>query len=408
MSPGLSGRRQVLHWGSEFLGILSMVKGVFARTALFLLAWLVSACASQDPYAGTSVINEHQQLLRGAALFQADEPLPQLEPVHLLAVNDDMRAFLDTHVPVKSVSDDVKMRAILRALLDDGLNLQYNNLTTYTAEQTFYARQGNCLSFTNLYVALAREAGIDASYQEVEVPAAWSAVGKRHYFSLHINVLVELRGNRQKVVDFDVQNRSGRVLGTPVSDETAAAQYDNNMAVYYLEGGDLPLAFLHSRRAIEARPQTGYFWANLGTILRRAGAQAEAEEAYLTAIELSEEPSAISNLARLYEKQGKHELAVEYAQKAEYYRAKNPYYLYELAENAYDEGDFETANKLLRSAIGKRHDEPEFYRLYGLTWVQLGKPDKAENSFEKAVRFATNPERTSLYEHKLRLLAEID
>ena len=384
-----------------------MLNGIFARSALIVLVLLVSACASQVPYAGKSAIEDHRQLLRGAGFFPVDEPLPVLEPVQLLAVNDDMRAFLDQHIPVKSVSDELKMERILRALLDDGLNLQYNNLKTYTAEQTFYARQGNCLSFTNLFIALAREAGIVVSYQEVEVPPAWSAVGDTHYFSLHINVLVDLR-RKQKVVDFDVQNRSDRIIGMPVGDGTAAAQYDNNMAVYYLGERDLPRAFLYSRRAIEARPQTGYFWANLGTIMRRAGQLEDAEEAYLTAIALSGEPSAVSNLARLYRQQGMYEQAVIYAQRAERFRAQNPYYLYELAEIAYDMGNFEEANKLLRSAIKKRRDEPEFYRLYGLTWVQLGRADKAEDSFELAVHHATDPTRASLYEHKLRLLAHTD
>jgi tetratricopeptide (TPR) repeat protein len=384
-----------------------MVNPVFARTALILLALMVTACASQTPYAGKSVIDEHRELLRGAAFFPVDEPLPVLEPVQLLAVNDDMRAFLDKHIPVKTVSDEIKTALILRALLDDGLNLQYSNLKTYTAEQAFYARQGNCLSFTNLFMALAREEDIIVSYQEVEVPPSWSAVGDTHYFNLHINVLVEFP-RKQQIVDFDVQSRSAQTIGTLIGDSGAAAQYDNNMAVYYLGEGDLKRAFLHSRRAIEARPNTGYFWANLGTILRRAGAVDDAEDAYLAAIALSGEPSALSNLSRLYRRQGKQELAAIYAQKAGRFRAHNPYYLYEMAEVAYDKGDFEEANKLLRSAIIKRRDEPEFYRLYGLTWIQLGRPGKAEDSFELAVRHATDPMRASLYEHKLRLLAHTD
>jgi Flp pilus assembly protein TadD len=390
------------------VGILSMMKQPVLRLLLLFLALLVSACASHMPgrnAAGGSVLEQHQQLLRGDVFSPADEPLPELEPIDLLAVNDDMRAFLDKHIPNKSMSDEMKMAAILRGLFDEGLDLQYYNLATYTAEQTFYARRGNCLSFTNLYIALAREEGLNVSYQEVVVPASWSAVGRRHYFSLHINIMVELSRDRLRVVDFDVQGRSDRVRGKQVSDSTAAAQYDNNMAVHYLERRELQRAFLHSRRAIEARPQTGYFWANLGTILRRAGKLDDAEEAYITAIALSDEPTAISNLARLYEQQGKLELAAIYTQKAERFRAKNPYYLYELAENAYMEGDFKAANKLLRSAINKRRDEPEFYHLYGLTWVQLGKQKRAESSFEKALQYSTDAEHTSLYEHKLRLLA---
>jgi Flp pilus assembly protein TadD len=384
-----------------------MQNAVFARIVMLSLALLVTACASQNPYAHRSVVEEHRDILRGAAFFPVDEPLPELEPAQLLAVTDEMRAFLDEHIPVKTVSDEIKTDRILKGLLDDGLHIQYNNLKTYTAAETFREREGNCLSFTTLFIALAREAGVVVSYQEVEVPPSWSAVGDTHYFSLHINVLVDLR-RKQKIVDFDVQSRSDKLLGTIIGDDTAAAQYDNNMAVFYLTNGDLPRAFQYSRRAILERPNTGYFWANLGTILRRAGEPDQAERAYLAAIDLSREPTALSNLARLYRRQGNYQQAEVYALRAEQSRSHNPYYLYELAEVAYEKGDFAQANELLRSAIKKRRDEPEFHRLYGLTWAQLNRPDKAEHSFELAVRHATDPQRASLYEHKLRLLAHTD
>ena len=75
---------------------------------------------------------------------------------------------------------------------------------------------------------------------------------------------------KQQVVDFDTQADSFSWRTRVVGDKTAAAQYYNNMAVHYLTKGDLQQAFLHSRKAIDLRPNTGYFWANLGTILKRA------------------------------------------------------------------------------------------------------------------------------------------
>jgi len=381
-----------------------MFKPRLQQVAVLLMLLALAACSSVPRLTQQQVLEHHRELLRGSALFPVEEPLPELEPVELLAINADMRAFLDEHVPVKSVSDEIKTDRILRALLREGLHLQYSNLKTYTAEQTFYAREGNCLSFTNLFIALARAEGIIASYQEVEVPPAWSAVGDTYYFSLHINVLVDLP-RKQKIVDFDVQNRSDRTLGNPVGDNVALAQYHNNMAVYYLGESDLRAAFLHSRKAIELRPMTGYFWANLGTIFKRAQAMDEAEQAYLAAISIDNELSAISNLARLYEQRGELELAATYRAQADRYRAANPYYLYELATTAYEEAQYQEAADYLQSAIKKRRDEHEFYRLLGLTWAKLGDPDKAEDSFAKAVRYATDPQQHDLYEHKLRLLA---
>jgi len=370
---------------------------------LILLA--ISACAGQENYVGRSPLEDNRVLLSGAALFPAGQPLPELPPADLLAVNDDMRAFLDKHIPDKSITSERKVRLILLALLKADLNLEYSNLKTYTAEETFYAREGNCLSFTNLFIALAREAGVDAHYQEVEVPPSWSAVGDTHYFNLHINVLVDLPRHAQQIVDFDMQHRSGTQLGKQVRDSVAAAQYYNNMAVYYLGEGDLQKAFLYSRRAIEMRPNTGYFWSNMGTILRRADDIDSAEAAYLLAIELSNEPSALSNLARLYAAKGEQELAAEYAARAESFRLQNPYYLYEMAQRAYSAGDYQETTRLLASAINKRRDEHLFYHLQGLTWAQLGNADAAEKSFSKAARYANDSEHSSLYAQKLQLFA---
>jgi tetratricopeptide (TPR) repeat protein len=375
--------------------------------SVLLLSLAISACAGQGKYADRSPLEDNRALLSGATLFPAGEPLPELPTADLLAVSDDMRAFLDKHVPVRSISPQIKVQKILRALLEEDLNLHYSNLKTYTAAETFAAREGNCLSFTNLFIALAREAGVIASYQEVEVPPSWSAVGDTHYFNLHINVLVELP-RKQQIVDFDVQNRSDQFLGKPVGDNVAEAQYHNNMAVYFLGQGDLQRAFLHSRRAIEMRPDAGYFWANLGTILRRADDLDNAERAYLVAIDLSNEPSALSNLARLYTQRGQPQLAAVYAERAESFRAQNPYYLYELAERAYLAGDYEETHRLLVSAIKKRRDEHEFYRLQGLAWAQRGDAEAAEKSFARAARYATDSGRVGLYEHKLQLLAHQD
>ncbi|MEP5765770.1 MAG: transglutaminase domain-containing protein [Halieaceae bacterium] len=380
----------------------SDITGRFLLLAALILA--VTACVSPAKYSGRSVIEAHPALLRGGDLFPADQALPELETVNLIAVNDDMRAFLDEVIPNKRVSSEKKTRLILRSLLDEGLNLSYNSLKTSSAEETFYSREGNCMSFTNLFIALAREAGVVASYQEVKVPPTWSAIGDTHYYYLHINSIVDYASGAQVVIDFDTRTDLSRGRSQHVGDHTAAAQYYNNMAVYYLAEADYQLAFLHARRAIELRPNTGYFWSNLGTIFKRAGELNYAEQAYLAAIDLSGEPAAVSNLARLYRLQGKDQLAAVYAEQAESFRARNPYYLFEMAEQAYEAGDYTEANRLLRSAVRKRDDEHEFYHLLGLTWAQLGDADKAQASFSQALHHASNPDRISLYQHKMQIL----
>lgn len=388
------------------MGKVTMHTQTLFRTVIVLLVITVLAgCASLGTVSQSTLLEQHTQLLSGATVSPNGEPLPPLEPVDLLAVNDQMRAFLEKHIAGRN-GDARKTELIVRALLDDGLQLHYSNLKTYTAEQAFREREGNCLSFTNLFVALAREAGLEAHFQEVRIPPMWTAEGNTLYYNLHINALVTLH-QRDQVVDFDIQEFSNRFGRRRISDNAAAAQYYNNMGAYYLKKNDPVEAFRHARKAIELRPNTGYLWTNLGTILRHAGALRHAEQSYLVAIALSEEPAAMSNLARLYRKTlNKPELAREYDARVQAFRRKNPYYLYAQAKQAYAAENYEITQQFLRSAIRRHADEHQFYRLQGLAWLKLHEPGKARKSFSKAAKVSTQTEHTDVYERKLRLLAQ--
>ena len=71
------------------------------------------------------------------------------------------------------------MLALIEAMEERGMfSLEYAEVTR-TASGTFHDRQGNCLSFTMLFVALARAAGsARRRYQSVEVPPTWSYDGR--------------------------------------------------------------------------------------------------------------------------------------------------------------------------------------------------------------------------------------
>ena len=94
--------------------VLSAAAGVLALAML-------AGCAGTSKYTGRSVIDHHPDVLSGEAFFPAGQALPRLETVDLTAVNDDMREFLTRYVPNPGMSDEFKTRAILKALLDEGL-----------------------------------------------------------------------------------------------------------------------------------------------------------------------------------------------------------------------------------------------------------------------------------------------
>ena len=67
---------------------------------------------------------------------------------------------------------------------------------TYTVEQTYATREANCLSFTLLFLALAREAGLDAYPQVIEETLGWDQRDSTIYRNIHINAGVRIAGQR--------------------------------------------------------------------------------------------------------------------------------------------------------------------------------------------------------------------
>ncbi len=367
--------------------------------SILLLPLALFACGSQPPLVRSPALSP-AQLLDGGAFALA--PGDEAAPVALTAINDDMRAFLAAHVPA-GVSDRRKVELILEAILRDGLHLTYDNFKTLTAQEAFYARQGNCLSFTNLFVALAREAGVAVEYQAVEVPPIWAAQGNSWLYNLHINALVALPGRRQ-VVDFSMDQYRADYPSEILDDREVQARYHSNLGVYWMNEGDARMAFLQFRRALTLEPGLGFVWTNLGTLYRQRGDTRAAEAAFLHAVKLSDEEAANSNLARLYRQLNEPVLATYYGDRVQLFRQKNPYYLYHLAELAYDRADYREAGALLQKAIHRQGGEHEFYRLQGMVHLREGDLKAAERSFRQAESLSEGGTQAG-YSRKLALLA---
>jgi Flp pilus assembly protein TadD len=351
---------------------------------LLVLSAIVAGCASAP-----GVVSYSPDLLDGSAFgVAAGETAPDID---LLSVNDDMRAFLDRHVAEKA-SDDLKLRQLLNALIGDGLRLEYDNFSTFTAEEAFYTREANCMSFTNLFVALAREAGIKAYYQEVEIPPSWAERGDTWLYNLHLNVLVVMRGLEQ-VVDFNMADFEHSYQRRRITDAEAQAHYHNNMGVHRMTEGDYREAYLHYAKAIELQPGAGYIWNNLGLLYRRGGQGDAAEQAFLHAIAVDDDLSAASNLSRLYAQRGQAELARRYEEKVVRFRDRNPYYLYALAEQAYQQQRFSEAEDLLQRALRGQRNDHSFYNLLAMVHLQQGELGLAQRRFRQAQELADDRDR---------------
>jgi Flp pilus assembly protein TadD len=351
------------------------------------MAVLLSACATSRT--GRSGAVTPDELLAGTALGSTDSPAAPVAPAEVLALSPEMRAFIDAHVD-RAGGGSLKLHQLATAIIDeDTFGVTYDDRTR-TAAEAFRARRGNCLSFSTMFVAMAREVGLDVQYQEVEIPPDWTLDNDTYVLNQHVNVYVKLEPAAPKVVDFNIADFKSSYEMERIPDARALAHYYNNVGVERMLAGDTASALSHFRRALAENDLAfSPAWVNLGTLYQRNGRTAEAEAAYLQALEADgSDLVAMSSLARLYDRLGDREQAAVYRKKVVHHRNLNPYYRYELARRAYLAHDYRAAISHLKYAVRKRPKEDQFCFLLGLSYVELGDEEEARRWFDRAEELA--------------------
>jgi tetratricopeptide (TPR) repeat protein len=316
---------------------------------------------------------------------QLDAGQPVVSVEQAFGLDDDMRAFVSR---LRSFRDpDARLERLLQSMQERGLfSLDYANAVTHTVSETFHEKQGNCLSFTMLFVSLARAAGLPATYQLVDVPPTWNHDVDLVVIGNHVNAVVDTGFSDQLVVDFNVTDFRGSYPTRRIGDDYAAALFYTNLGAEALQLREHRRSFDLFRAAIEVRDDVPDPWVNLGVLYGRYQRYDYAEAAYLRALEVDPgERSALANLVGVYTALGNEVLAEEYRQRVRRYRELNPFYHYSEARTAYDEGRFDDALEAARKAIRLKRDQREFYDLQGRALAALGLHSKAAASFERAV-----------------------
>ncbi len=376
------------------------------RQIILIAATLfAAACATSGPPATLTGIDE-AELLSGAAIFGAPIDTSPIPDPGIFDVDDDMRVFIAEHIGSARTSRE-RMRRLLAGMVDSGLmSLDYNDATTKTARQTFHDRVGNCISFTALFVALAREAEVDVRFQTVEIPPIWYSDSDLVILNNHVNALVRENFGTRVMVDFNVTDLKGDYETSEVSDDYALALYYNNVAMDALRAGNREQSFRLLKKSIETYPDIAANWANLGVIYSRSGLDDYAIQAHLKALDLDKNhrPSLV-NLASLYQGNGDPETAANYRRQIRRYQDQNPYFHYSHALAAFNNGDVESASEQLARAIRLKDSEHKFYQLQGLIAAQQGDTDLALRSIRKAHSLAVYSDARRMYESKIQLLS---
>ena len=408
----------------------------------FFVFSFISGCATiRIPEVETIPIDRFPayEMPDGSKIYPSsiDNTIPDVD---ILAINDDIKSLLE-----KSIKNTRNPRERLLKLTDLLIKkIKYDTQDdTYgvkTAQETFDTGTGNCLSFSNLFVATARYVGLRSRFSEIPTLPNWTRDGEILFFTRHIGAAVDIRETYEKLIQLEVAGDNVKFVSlddvqryyfspsefTPdayrintfdfkaIPDSRAFAQYYNNLGSKCIAEGKTLEAFRYFIKAIKTDPGLSYAWSNLGVIYKQNNQLDAAETAYLQGLAVtrgSKDTSVLSimnNLANLYDITGEEEKAQLYISQVASFREKNPYYQYAAGRTAYNDSLFEESVGLFKKAIRLKDDEHLFYYGLALAYLKTGEIKKAETNINQAIKYSWNKGRKAYYQNVLDTIKNVN
>ncbi len=371
---------------------------------LTLLGALLGGCATA-PELGLSGFDIAPLIVDGE--HHSVETALAVPDVYVLETSDEMRAFVQ-ETTAGFHNQRRRLQALHRAVKDDdGLDMRYDPFADGNAMEVFERRTANCLSYAHMFIALAREAGLDARYQWMEVRPEWQRIGERVAVRLHVNVEVRDRDGQRFMVDIDPLQRSEVAGARLMSDAEGLALHHNNLAMIALSEDRIVDAWQSVLRGLDAAPGLSQLWVNLGAIYRATGQNVEAEESYHRALEVNSfDRSAMNNLVVLYGELGRESDEAYWTRRLHRYRERNPYYHASLGDRALASDDWETAYKHYFKARKLQPEDGQLSYALGVIEQHRGNLKSAERLLTHAVDKAAFPLERERYLVRLASIRE--
>jgi Flp pilus assembly protein TadD len=342
------------------------VKGL--RRTWPLLVLLAAGCASSRPdYTFMTPSEWTAELIRrGVDVHQVPNPLAVAQ-----AIQKEAEDLAGIGTPVE------RLQRLQTAFFDEkAFPFHYANRGTYTATEAFVRREGNCLSFTNLFVAMGRSLGIPVTTALVSRAQASEREGDLIIVNNHV-VAAYSYGSDWHYFDFDRRPHERPTVYKALDDLWITALYLNNRGADELRAGHPDIALRYFEYATKLAPSFAPAWGNVGVARRRLGDMQGALDAYTQALAISaDDPTILSNLASLYRFLGK-ESEAEMALKAADLSSATPHVLIV-------RGDLELAQGRTKKAISLYKRARSLAPKLADPWVALARAELARSDPEAA------------------------
>ncbi|RZA21823.1 MAG: tetratricopeptide repeat protein [Lysobacteraceae bacterium] len=318
---------------------------------------------------------------------RAATPSTEMEVEAAMALPEGLRQALEARKWNRALPVRERVQALVDFMIaDDGLALRYLEQPTYGIAESYAQRKVNCLSFTLVFVALARASGMRAQVQASDEALAMHILDDTIYRATHVNAGIVADGQPYTV---DVGWRAVLAMRKPrtISDTQAIALLHNNNAVERLLLGDKVGAATAIQASLALDPGNATTWSNAGVVDWRAGRHAAAERDYLQALKLRRDHlGALGNLVGLYRNTGATSRADSYEKRLRRAQAVDPFSQFLIAQGLAASGAYGDAIAHFRRAIRLMPEEAQFHLGLAAAYEKQGNAIAAQRARDRAAR----------------------
>jgi Flp pilus assembly protein TadD len=377
---------------------------MLARLAACLPVLVLAACA-QGPLGRAP-----DELFRDD-LFAA--PSERISADQVFAMSPPMRLYLERELQMSAVKG--LRQALIDAVAQGQLKLEYDSVSTRTAAEAFDARAGNCLSLVIMTASFAKALGLEVQYNAAAVGDLWSRTGNIYFLNGHVNITLGRRSTETRIlydsaelltIDFLPGSEIRGLRTRPIDEATVLAMFYNNRAAEALVRGRLDDAYWLAREAMRSSPGYWGSYNTLGVVYLRSAQPALAERAFRRVLEHERDNTrAWANLALTLERQGRKDEAAGADRELARLERHAPFHFFHVGIAAMEAGDFTAARDSFAKEVGRAPEYHEFHFWLGLAELRLGNVEAARRQLAAALEHSTTRRDHDLYAAKLDRLS---